>query len=295
MSPRVYNRWILTKSCEFAPDGNLRLGQILAEPKDPAYVLQPNGPLPLHGGIQPEITSRMNVSIHDNDQLSAQFRTWADLGYIPMKFQIASSKKQSHKLDWHFEKLESRIISPDLEYVKSAMRHGDVEESLRNWRNPFKRRVYMVTGVRVVSGACFKRREAASTKHSGAIDGVVPDMTVSVGSQATFGTSSSEAEVFEKASDFVYAYRLNEVKYRGKITQRPFEKGEAASAASTGKILEQRKDMTEISDFEVTGMAELDLPSKKKDFEPMLVVGHREVETFLARDDKGLEAPQLVV
>ncbi len=41
------NRWILTKSCDFAPGGTLQLGQILVTPKDPAYVLQPAGPLPL--------------------------------------------------------------------------------------------------------------------------------------------------------------------------------------------------------------------------------------------------------
>lgn len=275
---RTYNRWILTKSCEFAPDGNLRLGQILAEPKDPAYVLQPLGPLPLHNNIRPEVTTRSNVSLSDNHELSAQFRTWANLGYIPVQFKIASAKKRLHELNWHFEKLESRIMAPDLAYVDNAMRHGDVEESLRTWRNPFKRRVYMVTGVRIVSGAHLKRREAASTKHTGAAEGAAPDAFVSAGIDANFATSSAESEEFERASDFVFAYRLNEVSYRGKISHRPYVSGETSSA---DKSPVRRGDEIEINGFEVLELSEVDLSDEEDDFERVLIPGHVETETFL--------------
>jgi hypothetical protein len=277
---RTYNRWILTKSCEFAPDGNLRLGQILAEPKDPAYVLQPLGPLPLHNNIKPEVTTRSNVSLSDNNELSAQFRTWANLGYIPVQFKIASAKKRLHDLDWHFEKLESRIMAPDLAYVDNAMRHGDVEESLRSWRNPFKRRVYMVTGVRIVSGAHLKRREAASTKHMGAAQGAAPDASVSAGTDANFATSSTESEEFERASDFVFAYRLNEVSYRGKISHRPYVSGETSSA---DKPPVRRGDEIVINDFEVLELSEVDLSDEEDDFERVLIPGHVETETFLGK------------
>ena len=285
--PRTYNRWILTKSCDFAPDGNLRLGQILAKPKDPAYVLQPCGPLPLHEGIQPEVTSRFNTSIHDSNELSAQFNTWTDLGYIPVQFQIGSAKLCLQNLDWHFEKLESRIISPDLAYVTEAMRHGDVEESLRNWRNPFKRRVYMVTGVRIVSGARLQREKTVSTKHIGAAEGATPDLSISAGTHASFATSAAESEEFDRASDFVFAYRLNEVDYRGKISHRPYVNGETASAEIRPA---QRVAQIEINDFEVLGLAEFDLSDEEEDFERVSVPGFEETETFLAMvcdDDDG--------
>ena len=277
--PRTYNRWILTKSCDFAPDGNLRLGQILAKPKDPAHVLQPCGPLPVHEGIQPEVTRRYNASIHDSNELSAQFSTWTDLGYIPVQFKVGSAKQRSQNLDWHFDKLESRTISPDLAYVNKAMRYGDVEESLKNWKNPFKRRVYMVTGVRIVSGARLQRRKAVSTKYIGAAEGATPDLSISAGTHASFDASATESEEFDRASDFIFAYRLNEVHYRGKVSHRPYVNGETASAENRTA---QRGTRNEIKDFEVLGLVEIDLSDEEEDFERVSIPGFEETETFLA-------------
>jgi hypothetical protein len=177
-------------------------------------------------------------------------------------------------------------MSPDLPYVADAMRHGDVEISLKNWKNPFKRRVYMVTGVRIVSGAHLKRREAASSKHTGVAEGAAPDQSLSAGTQGDVATSSTESEEFEKASDFVFAYRLNEVEYRGTVAHRPYTGGEAASAE---KHPEQRGDEVVIDDFEVLELSEVDLADEEDDFERVQVPGYEEIETFLGKGDGGDE------
>jgi len=283
---RTYNRWILTKSCEFSPNGNLRLGQILAKPKDPAYVLQPLGPLPLHEGIEPEITSRTNVSMHDTNELSAQFSAWANLGYVPMQFKATSATTHSHDLQWHFDKLESQIMSPSLAYVQDAMRHGDVELGLKNWKHPFKRHVYMVTGVRIVNGARMVKTDTSSTNNKVVAEGAAPDQLASAGTRAGIATHSSESEGFERATDFVFAYRLNEVRYRGVVTHKPYAEGEVASAEKSAVA---RAPEVEINDFEVfgAGIGEIDFSDEEDDFEPIEVTGWDGLETYVCKGDDG--------
>jgi hypothetical protein len=281
---RTYNRWILTKSCEFSPNGNLRLGQILAKPKDPAYVLQPLGPLPLHEGIAPEITSRSNVGMHDTNELSAQFSAWANLGYVPMQFKAASATTYTHDLQWHFDKLESQIMSPSLAYVRDAMRHGDVDAALKNWKHPFKRRVYMVTGVRIVNGARMVRENTSSSNNKVVAEGAAPDQSVSAGTRAGFATQSTESEGFDRATDFVFAYRLNEVRYRGVVTHKPYTDGEVASADG---FVVRRGPEAEINDFEVfgTGIQDIDFSDEEDDFERIEILGHEGSDTYKSRSD----------
>jgi hypothetical protein len=286
MSSRTYNRWIFTKSCDNSPDGNLRLGQILAKPKDPAYVLQPRGPLSLEDDhIKPEITSRSNVSIHDANELSAQFSAWANLGYVPVHFKASSSSNHMHDVEWHFDRLESQIMSPTLAYVQKAMRHGDVEASLQHWK--FKRHVYMVTGVRIVSGARMRRKDKTLVDNTLMAQGAAPDQSVSAGTRAKLAASSSESEEFDKATDFVFAYRLSEVSYRGTIKHKPYTKGEVASA---DKRVVQNEFEVEVTGFEVLELVEFDLSDEEDDFERVPVSGYDELESFVSKfDEKNAE------
>jgi hypothetical protein len=258
------------------------LGQILAKPKDPAYVLQPLGPLSLDGeGIDPEVTSRSNVSIHDKDELSAQFSAWANLGYIPAQFRASSASTHAHDLEWRFDKLESRIMSPTLAYLQKTMRHGDVEATLKNWK--FKRHVYMVTGVRIVNGARMRRKDTSSTSNTLVAEGGPPDQSVFAGMRGKFAGSSTDSEEFDRATDFVFAYRLNEVSYRGTVTHKPYTKGEVASA---DKRAEQSGPKVEINDFEVLESIEFDFSDAEDDFERVPVPGYDDVESFLGKIDE---------
>lgn len=279
---RTYKRWIFTKSCDNTPNGNLQLGQILAEAKDPAHILQPKGPLPLADyDIVPEVGDRSNVNLHDVDDLSAQFSAWASLGYVPVQAKTISKGTRTHDLAWHFDKLESRIVSPSLEYVKDAMRHGDVEESLRTWRWPWKRRVYMVTGVRIVHNARMKLKDTSTTNNQLVAQGAAPDQSVSAGTQGGVATKSMGSEEFDKASDFVFAYRLNRVKYRGVVAHKPYTKGETESVDRPSG---PRGPAVEMNDFEVvgSGLEEIDFEDEEDDFDRVEAEGV-EHESYLPK------------
>ncbi|KAI3570611.1 hypothetical protein IWW34DRAFT_774795 [Fusarium oxysporum f. sp. albedinis] len=276
---REYKRWIFTKACDFAPDGTLQLGQIVAEPKDPAYVLQPSGPLELYQDMKVEHLTRENLNMQTNDEIWGQFSAWARLGYVPAYLKASAATKRSHDYVWHFEKLESYTTSPTLDYVTAAMRHGDVPATLK--RFSFKRRVYMVTGVRVARGARMRRSDESSTSLQTAGEISAQDQTVTVGTKAKIQEKKLEAEEFDKASDFVFAYRLNEVRYRGTVKHKPYTGGETSSADAPQADTESE---VVVDDFEVLKIVDIPVGKVAKDFEGITVPGFEDLECYVGKD-----------
>jgi hypothetical protein len=280
--------WIFTQSTNYIPTGNLTLGQILAVPKNPAHMLQPHGPFsltpsgpePTYQPIKTEVTNSKNVSVSSSAELTAQFKAWAKLGVVPAQFSAALSAEHLRKREWHFDLLESRIIAPSLEYVKLAMRHGDVPASLEGWK--FKHRVYMVTGVRIASGARMVRSDASSKGMQAAAEVTLPDQSGSGGANDEVTQKTSDSEEFEHAEDFVFAYRLNEIKYRGKITHKPYMGGETASADKKGQT---GVDEILIEDFEVLKMVEEPFAGDARNFDVAEVDGHEDLVCFVGKGE----------
>lgn len=225
-----------------------------------------------------ETTSRDNVRLEDKDELSGHFKAWAKLGCLPARFSSSLRASRSDQFTWHFKKLESQVFSPSLDYVGNAMRHGDVQASLKKWL--FKRRVYMVTGVRIVSGASMKRKDQSAI--SASISAEAPlDESVSAGAEGGIASSSVDSEEFDKATDFVFAYRLNEVSYRGKVKHKPYTGGETESS---GRPQEPKPSEIEIDDFEVLKLSDRPLAGGADDFERTSIPGFDNVECFVPKD-----------
>lgn len=268
-------RWILTRTCDFQPGGILQLGQILAQPKDPSHALQPAGPLPLHEDLIVEHTSCQDLDIHVGNELSAHFDAWAS--FFIVSTETSASSTRSKNVSWHFDRLDNMTVTPSLQYVKESMDHGDVRASLKKWS--FSARVYMVTGVRIASGARMSRSNEAAV-------GLSTSATVSLnagfdpaGGGAGVGSRYENAESIGKTSSFVFAYRLNEIRYRGKITHKPFGGGDLASASGPGK---ESKTEIFVEDFEVLGVSEDSWKGKPTDCERVAVPSYGDLECYSA-------------
>lgn len=269
-------RWILTKSCDFQPNGSLQLGQILADPKDPTYVLQPTGPLPLHDDLIIDTTSSQDINVAQGSELSANFDIWAN--FLTASNRLELSSKYSTNVTWHFDKLESKTMTTSNRYVEEAMRHGDVPAKLKEWS--FRKRVYMVTGIRVVIGVTTSHKDESATKLSASGQaslqhGIDPN----IGAKGELSTSSNDSASVGAVSDIVFAYRLQEVKYRGKITHRPYKGGEVASDESIRNV----KPEIFIEDFEVIGVDEDAWKGDAKNFEKVAGPLQEDPEYYLAK------------
>ncbi|KAF3763413.1 hypothetical protein M406DRAFT_262729 [Cryphonectria parasitica EP155] len=268
-------RWILTKSCDYQPGGSLQLGQILAKPKYPSHALQPAGPLPLPQGLIVEHTSCEDLDVRVNDELAAHFDAWASFYLVSTNTEAVSTRSKS--FSWHFDKLDSITMTPSLDYVRAAMGHGDVPASLKKWS--FSMRVYMVTGVRIVSGARISRSNEAEARLSGSAQVSLNTGIDPVGAGAGLGSKSSHAESVGRTSDFVFAYRLNEIRYRGKITHEPYNGGELSSTEAKGP---SRPEII-VDGFEVLGICEDSWKGNARDFDQVTIASHEDLECYLSK------------
>ncbi|KAL7918432.1 hypothetical protein ACQKWADRAFT_330826 [Trichoderma austrokoningii] len=185
------------------------------------------------------------------------------LGYVPAYVKSDASMQQSHDYIWHFDTLESHTTSPTLAYVTEAMRHGDVPATLKGWL--FKTRVYIVTGP---FGA-----EAQTSDL---------DQAVTVGMKAKVGEKRLDSEDFDKSSDFVFAYRLNEIRYRGTIKHNPYNGSETSSADAPQR---QAAMEIELDDFKVLKIVDTPVGKDAKNFEALTVPGFEDLECYVANDD----------
>jgi len=269
--------WVYTKTTDYKPGGILSLGQILSDPSNPASVLQPLGPLPLPGGLKPEHRRQEGVSMDNTSEMAAMFGVWAKATSLPVGIETKMEKDASSELIWRFKSLGSNIMSPPLEYTRNAMKHGDVPEGLKKWG--FKRRVYMITGVRTAHGARMEKKESHSSTVQAqlAADGSAHSVPVEGGVRVGHSSGVTNNVTFEKTTDFVFAYRLNEVNYRGKITQKSYTKGETSAAGD----LPAPKAAQELDDFDVIGVDEEEVSAEDCGLEGITIPGFDELECFI--------------
>lgn len=120
-------------------------------------------------------------------------------------------------------------MTPRLADVQAAMQADEVVAQIRRQKHNFRKRLYMVSGVRIARGARLSLKESRS---GGAGAGVGFDLTavgapgISMSAQADVKGTASQGHSFESASDFVYAYRLVEIHYSKDVFVVPYQKGE---------------------------------------------------------------------
>jgi hypothetical protein len=225
MPRRIAKPWFLTRAKEFTPTGTLQLGQILTKANDPASILMPYGPLPIQPGMLQERSHQTSVVVELKGDLDSMFGTWVD---TPASGIASASMSRSCKLSWHFQKLTATTFSPSIAYLKAAIRHGDVP----NYTGQFHllKTLYIVTGVKIAHGARMEMTTSSSTGVRGELEADASEVAAVKGRVEGRVVGENEGkESFQEASDFVYAYRLNEISYWNELTQKPVVKGDFAS------------------------------------------------------------------
>ena len=112
----------------------------------------------------------------------------------------------------------------------------------------------MVTGVRIARGASMKASESAEwdIKAKGEGDASSQGLPIKAGAEANASRSHSEDVRAEKLSDFVFAYRLNEITWHGWVSQKPYTHGEtAALGGSSGEDEEDNHASIEYEGYEL--------------------------------------------
>ncbi|PHH92964.1 hypothetical protein CDD83_3122 [Cordyceps sp. RAO-2017] len=228
--------WFFVKGCEYNPNRSLSLGQVLSDPFQPGLPLLPDGPLPVPEDMV-ELSHQEGVAQSSASHLTASFRVWADVGALPVIAGLGTSNEASDSLSWQFDRLEGQIFTPRLSYIAHAMQSENVSAQLKRSKFNFRKRLYMVTGVRIARGASLsadKSRAIGANAKSG-VNMDPSGSQASLGVDGSFSVASDSSRSFQSASDFVYAYRLVEIYYGKNVFMKPHTRGETYGLARAGE------------------------------------------------------------
>lgn len=96
------------------------------------------------------------------------------------------------------------------------------------------------------------------------------------------GEKKLKYEDFDKSSDFVCAYRLNEIRYRGTVKHNTYDGGETSSA--DGPPGQTAREI-ELDDFEVLKIVNIPVSKDAKRFEPLAVPEFEDLECYVGNDN----------
>lgn len=229
--PTQRKTWILVKGCEHRPGGSISLGQILVKPFEPSLPLLPEGPLSIPEAAI-ERSHQAFVEIGSHKSLGWGFKLWADLNMLPISAELGGSGFVSKNATWHFDRIETETMVPRLADVRAAMSREEVTAQINRKKFDFRKRLYMCTGVRVARGARLCKRasiEVGGRAKVGVDLTALAAVPANVGPEMGLSRSTATGTSFEKASDFVYAYRVCEVHYGKDVYVAPYNKGDTFS------------------------------------------------------------------
>ncbi|KAL8371632.1 hypothetical protein RB595_001432 [Gaeumannomyces hyphopodioides] len=210
--------YYLAPTRDSPPSGPIALGNIIMSPRTPEVPINNRDSEVLRRllkgstSIKEEAATR-NVSNHTGfaPGVWANFLGFAGLG-AGAGVQLESGKAAEYR----FCTLTSLTISPSMADIKAIFAEREVQDSLRGSR--FRFSIYMITGVQIASGTTYTIAEAKSRGQylhlSAELTPTGVPVTVGVGGQAA--TRSGQGAAAHIRDEFVFSYRLREIRYRRK-------------------------------------------------------------------------------
>ncbi|KAM6477726.1 hypothetical protein HDV62DRAFT_372873 [Trichoderma sp. SZMC 28011] len=256
--------WFLPPDFTFLPDGQIALGSIIPSPRQPTATLASLTSYPAI--ILPETKSivEKNVSFSVEKSHSFGLELFAKLLDVRnTKIDVSWSKNKTFSAVDHEVQIYHGAFGPDT--LKAILALDDVKKHIDSGRFG-KRRVYIITGLRVVRQSLTvteekTRNTASSVGASGFVPtGVVPGVLgASIDGKLEHRTKTS----YETAPGIIFAYRLHAI--RSKDTGADEELFSDRTAFFTG---EAEAEEAEMEIVEVDGAVyREDLDAEQDDYE----------------------------
>lgn len=219
--------YFLAPSWDYSPNGPIALGNIVRAPSKivpPLYAHKPTEP-----DLPSFLSSKTGVDWSQGSANEGSFGVWTSfLQFLGLGVDIGVDFKNGKSKTCHFERIDTEEFFPDEEAIRARMASPAVKSYLEKSR--FKRDVYLIVGIKKVSGA--KISSTLVRERGGelavALDGtLVTGVPVSLGPEMRYGTSKEDGMSFEGSTDFVFAFRLRKVRVNKKneVKQDDYQKG----------------------------------------------------------------------
>lgn len=236
MAVTTRKTYFATPNFSYAPDGLIKLGQLISDPKTPGMpICEPHQPIPeVHPSYFDDWEKERTRAVSGSAGCFAQFLAAA----LGLGGDLAGNFAKESGTLLKFRRLETFLIDPG-KYVIDSMEASAVQAHLR--QNPKISSLFMITGVRIARGAeCTTK----SAHHFGGDAILSADLTalgvpLSVGPKGSLNTQAVDREAFGASSDFVFAYSLRRISIRkktGQITSEEYTKGAVYSEEAKTSI-----------------------------------------------------------
>lgn len=220
--------YFLTPPRPCTPGGPIRLGAIIpspTEPDEPLYL----PPLPAETNTSQYIEH--NWSGSDIKSSSTHFGIWTSFLQVVLGLSadvsIASSKAL-HRT-WAVDRMTTQTFVPSRAFLEQAVQNEDVKAYITD--NFLREQIYVITGVMIASSSTISRtrlRERGIYVKTG-VDATALGFPVSGGPEVGRTWAASTTESTHRPEDFVFAYRIREIKVRRKDgsvkSHRLYDKG----------------------------------------------------------------------
>ena len=196
----------------FTPETAIRLGQLITDPRKPEERLD-STPLAIDakervfsGPTKHDVLYEKEINKDSGLGFSATV-----LSFLP--FSIGGDKGTGTTHRFQIKKVEEKFFDPSADYVHKSVLQPAVLGYLA--KNGYRKSLYMIVGIRTGHDATIEHGK--SSKVGGnvniSISGAPIGVPVDVGANATISRDNKVQEHLSIPNEFVFAYRLREVRY----------------------------------------------------------------------------------
>ncbi|KAI5362550.1 hypothetical protein Slin15195_G062060 [Septoria linicola] len=257
--------WFLPPTRDRPPVAALRLGDIIASPWDPEERINDDppptvAPDSIRTRHEPSWSWTKEFSRSSGGGLFASFLSLSGIG-PDLHFSI----DKAHREIYTAEELVTQYFVPTKSYIEQSLQDVDVADALTG--PGAKKRVYMITGIKTAYGATFaaEAMRAKSTYVQIGVDATSFGVPITIGPKGHHVDAMGEKQSAAGLSDFVFGYRLRELRYKkGKVEHKKYLKGALyeRDAKSVDTNVLSNQAAIEVDDLDVQDVDIDDLDSR---------------------------------
>lgn len=236
MAPVVRPTYLLAPNWSNPEDGDIQLGNIVADPFNPDY--------PLHSDLDHASTLNPVSSVENNwKDVVASFREtqtslWARIFQVA-KVDLEAHRSQASSVGFGMTSLETRVLPKGqlIDKITEWVNFPSVRNALKQRRGLVLRRpVYVVSGVKIARGFRWYDTSSSDTGRGVGAGGLVTPQ-VGIGGEANVSAQSQRTQSSEADNNIIFAYELVQVRLKGTETVevKPFQPSAALLSDSDKK------------------------------------------------------------
>ncbi|KAJ3498369.1 hypothetical protein NLG97_g1174 [Lecanicillium saksenae] len=229
-SPKTY---FLCPTSDFIyppPTGPLRLGSIIRSTSAPQVPLNLASAVPVANPNLPHVETDWRKTVSAKTGLGfgvyAQFlQLAAGVSGVGPEVDMEWSRHTTNV--FAFDTMTTLSFEPTPEYVEEAVKAPTVQAWLREPKQRFSPYaiLFLVTGMKLVSGARIKYSSAGSSALMANLSVDVAPLGFSAGPKGRWSSTSDDETEFNRESEFVFAFRVKRLRIGRTIKTEDYTKG----------------------------------------------------------------------